>query len=258
VIDLHCHLLPGIDDGPKTLDGSLAMARAAAAAGTHTMVATPHIDGRYGVVPADVPAMVEQLRANLAEAHVELAVLPGGEIELSRLSELTAEELDAVRIGGGPWLLLEAPLSASAGDFHLFVDRLRRRGQRIMLAHPERSPLFQRRPERLAELVGEGVLCSLTSSALLGRFGRGVRAFALRLLADGLVHNVASDSHDAVQRGPELLAGLHAAERELPGLLDQADWLTRAMPEAVIAGAPLPERPGGLRRRRGLRRLMAR
>jgi protein-tyrosine phosphatase len=258
VIDLHCHLLPGIDDGPRTLDGSLALARAAAAAGTRAMVATPHIDDRWGVVPAEVPVAVEQLRASLAEAQIELDVLPGGEIELSRLSELSPEELDAVRIGGGPWLLLEAPLGAAAGDFHLFVDRLRRSGQRIMLAHPERCPLFQRRPDRLAELVAEGVLCSLTSSALLGRFGRTVRSFALTLLADGLIHNVASDSHDAVRRGPELLAGLQAAERELPGLLEQADWLTRAVPEAVIAGAPLPERPEAPRRRRGLRRLIAR
>jgi protein-tyrosine phosphatase len=258
VIDLHCHVLPGIDDGPASVEGSLAMARAAAAAGTRTLVATPHIDERYGVPPGHVPAAVERLRAALADAHIDVEVRPGGEIELGRLAQLTTEEVDEVRLGGGPWMLLEAPLSASVGDFHLFVGRLRGRGERIVLAHPERCPLFHRRPERLAELVADGVLCSLTSAALVGRFGRTVRSFALEMLAGGLVHNVASDSHDAVHRGPELLSGLHAAERELPGVLAQADWLTRAVPEAVLSGAPLPDAPEPPRRRRGLRRLLAR
>ena len=259
MIDLHCHVLPAIDDGPRTLDESLALARAAAAAGTRTMVATPHIDERWGVAPRDVPSAVQSLRDALEEAHIELDVRSGGEIELGRLSELDAAELDAVRLGEGRWLLIEAPLSqASAGSFHLFVAELRRRGEPVVIAHPERCPLFQRRPDRLVGLVDAGVLCSLTSSALLGRFGRTVRSFALGMLEQGLVHNVASDCHDAVQRGPELLAGLHAAERELPGVLEQADWLTRAVPAAVIAGQAVPEGPPPpAPRRRGLRRLLA-
>jgi protein-tyrosine phosphatase len=221
-------------------------------------VATPHIDERWRVDPAGVPAAVERMRAALEQAHIELDVRAGGEVDLTRLTDLSPEELDAVRLGGGPYILLESPHRGSRGPgFHTAVLQLRRRGEPIVLAHPERCPAFQRRPDHLAELVDAGVLCSITSSALLGRFGGPVRSFALRLLRDGLVHNVASDAHEPRRRGPELLAGLQAAERELPGVLGQADWFTREVPEAVLAGAPppprppLPARPGRLRRRLG-------
>ncbi len=259
MIDLHCHLLPGVDDGPPDLEASLALARAAAGTGTRTIVATPHIDRRWGVEPADVPAAVDRVRAALQDAHVELEVRPGGEVDVARLAELTPDELDSVRLGGGPYVLLESPHATSRGaGFHTAVAQLCRRGERILLAHPERCPIFHRRPGDLADLVRAGALCSITSSALLGRFGGTVREFALRMLRDGLVHNVASDAHEAQRRGPELLAGLQAAERELPGLLRQADWLTRDVPAAVLSGGPLPPRPPLPSRRRRLRRPLRR
>ena len=259
MIDLHFHLLPGVDDGPPDLEASLALARAAAAAGTRTIVATPHIDRRWGVDPDSVPGAVDRMRATLRDAHVELDVRPGGEVDLYRLADLRPEQLDAVRLGGGPYLLLECPHSDARGTgFPDAVARLRRRGEAIVLAHPERAPGFLRRPDDLAGLVEAGVLCSITSSALLGRFGGPVRDFALRLLREGLVHNVASDAHEPRRRGPELLAGLQAAERELPGVLGQANWLTCDVPSAVLAGEPLPERPELPRRVRGLRRWLRR
>jgi protein-tyrosine phosphatase len=259
VIDLHCHLLPGVDDGPASTEDALALARAAAAAGTTTLVVTPHIDHKWRVDPLEVPTRVESMRAILADAHIAVDVLSGGEVALARLTELRPAEVEAVRLGGGPYILLESPhRSAGAAEFHIWVHNLRRRGESVVLAHPERSPIFLKNPERLDALVADGVLLSITGSALLGRFGRTVQGFALRLLRDGLVHNVASDSHDARRRGPELLAGLHAAERDLPGVLGQADWLTREVPNAVIAGASLPPRPELPERPRGLRRLLGR
>jgi len=255
VIDLHCHLLPGIDDGPEDLEASLALARAAAAAGTRTIVATPHIDHRHGVDPSSVPEAVERMRAALHDAHIELDVQPGGEVDLTRMADLTAPELDAVRLGGAAYVLVECPHTEARGaGFHTAIAQLRRRGEAIVLAHPERCPAFHRRPDRLRELVELGVLTSMTSSALLGRFGGTVKAFSLRLLREGLVHNVASDAHEPRRRGPELLAGLHAAERQLPGVLGQADWLTQGVPAAILAGGtpppgpPLPEAPRGMRR----------
>jgi protein-tyrosine phosphatase len=255
MIDLHCHLLPGIDDGPATMEDSLALARAAAAAGTTMMVATPHIDDQWGVRADEVPAAVRRVRAALAEEGIQLEVTSGGEIALARFSELSPPELDAVRLGGGPYVLIECPHSPTAGDFHAFIQMLRIRGHRIVLAHPERCPLFQQRLDPLHELVADGVLCSITASSLVGRFGQRVRRFTLGLLRDGLVHNVASDSHDPVSRSPDILTGLHAAERDLPGLGAQIDWFTREAPEAILAGGPLPPRPELPRpRRRGLLR----
>jgi protein-tyrosine phosphatase len=259
VIDLHCHLLPGIDDGPGTLEEALALARAAAAGGTRTMIATPHIDHRWNVEPTEVAGMVERMREALAEAHIELDVRAGGEIALSRLGDLEPAQVMAVRLGGGPYMLLECPHRPTAGtEFHAFVHRLRDRGEPIVLAHPERSPVFQRQPDLLAGLVRDGVLTSITAASLLGSFGRTVQSFSLRLLREGLVHNVASDSHDAERRGPELLAGLQAAEREVPGAVRMADWLTRQVPEAILAGDELPLRPELPPQRGGVRRWLDR
>ena len=258
MIDLHCHLLPGIDDGPENIDEALALARAAAAAGTRTIVATPHVDHRWGVVPLTIAPSAVLVSAALSEAGIELEVRSGAEVALPRLPELRDHELDAVRLGEGPYLLIESPHSAAAGHFHTFVRTLIERGHAIVLAHPERCPGFQRQPERLAELVEVGALCSITSSSLTGRFGSTARELALDMLAGGLVHDVASDSHDALRRSPELLAGIYAAERDLPGLAAHAHWLTHEAPAAILAGAQLPSRPplpqragarGGRRRR---------
>jgi protein-tyrosine phosphatase len=254
VIDLHSHLLPGIDDGPKSVEEALALARAAAAAGTRTLVATPHIDHRWKVDPLEVPDRVRRMREALADAHIELDVQQGGEIALTRLTDLDSDQLDAVRLGGGPYILLEAPHRTTSGtEFPIAVDHLRRRGESIVLAHPERSPTFRRNPDTLAALVSGGVLTSITAASLLGTFGTTVQTFSLRLLRDGLVHNVASDSHEAHRRGPELLAGLLAADREVPGMLGQADWLTRDVPAAVLAGHEIPPRPELPQRRAGMR-----
>jgi protein-tyrosine phosphatase len=255
VIDLHCHLLPGIDDGPPTLHDSLELARAAAAAGTRKIVATPHIDLHWGVDPSDVAEMVDRMREALADARIELEVETGGEIALTRLADLDPGQVRAVRLGGGPYMLLECPHRPTAGsEFSTFVARLLAQGESVLLAHPERSPTFQRHPENLAALVRDGAVTSVTASSLLGAFGSTVRTFSLRLLSEGLVHNLASDSHDAERRGPSLLAGLHAAERELPGALRLADWLTVHVPRAILSGGelplhpPLPKRPSAFQR----------
>ena len=258
MIDLHCHLIPGVDDGPETLEDSVALARASVEAGIRTAVATPHLDHRWEVPPEEIEPGVARVRGALADAGIELEVLCGAEIALPRFGELSPAQLDMVRLGGGPYLLIESPHTPAAGDFHTFLRVLRKRGHAVLLAHPERCPTLQRRPDRVAELVAAGVLCSVTSGALGGRFGGPVREFALELLERGLVHNVASDSHSAGLRGPDLLDGLAAADAELPGILDQADWFTRAVPEAILAGRDLPPQPVPPQRRGGLRRLFAR
>jgi protein-tyrosine phosphatase len=256
VIDLHSHILPGIDDGPDYLEGSLALARAAVAAGTTTIAATPHIDSRLGLRPTDRDAPLAALRAALDEQHVGLTVVAGGEIALERYLELTPEELDLLRLGDGPFLLLECPLSQAAGGFDRFLSTLLSRGVRMLLAHPERCPDFQRRPDRLADLVRSGALAQVTSASLSGRFGRTVQGAALHMLSEGLVHDLSSDAHDAAVRGPDLREGLEAAERALPGAAALADWLAVDVPRAILDGSPTPRRPAvvltAAPRRRGL------
>jgi protein-tyrosine phosphatase len=258
VIDLHSHILPGLDDGPSTMAGSLELARAAVGAGTATILATPHVNDDAGIEPARIAAGLEELRAALAEADIPLEVLPGGEIAIWRLIDLDDDTLRALALGGGPYLLVESPFSPVVGDFEPMVLDLHARGHRVLLAHPERCPAFQRDPARLQRLVEAGALVQITAGSMSGGFGSTVRRFTVAVLREGLAHVVASDAHDHVRRPPGLRAGFPALERELPGIGVQAHWLTESVPRAVLDGGPLPARPplpkpAGFLRRLGLR-----
>jgi len=243
VIDLHCHILPGIDDGPPDMAAALALARALVAAGTHTVAATPHVDEHFGLDPRDFPARVEEVRVALAAEGIPLEVVAGGEIALSRLPDLDDDDLRAVALGGGPYVLLECPLANAAPMLESAVELLLQRGHGVLLAHPERSPAIQREPDRLAQMIEAGALSQLTAGALAGDFGQTVRHVAVHLLRWELVHCVASDAHDATRRGPEMLAGIRGAERDVPGLEDRAAWLTEDVPAAILAGDDPPEPP---------------
>lgn len=241
MIDLHCHILPGIDDGPRTLEDSLDIARAAVAAGTTTIVATPHVSWDWPEnTSASIAQKVAEVNAALLDARLDLEVRPGGEVALTRALDLTDKELEALGLGGGRWLLLECPLSPVAAGVEAAVNALRARGHRnILLAHPERVPAFQRDPEMLARLVADGVLTSVTAGAFTGRFGKDVQRFARRLLADGLVHDVASDAHSTVRRPPEIGPVLREAGLEEAVV----DWLGQGVPLAILQGTVLPPRP---------------
>jgi protein-tyrosine phosphatase len=243
VIDLHTHILPGVDDGPETIEGSLAIARSAVAAGTRTLVATPHINRAYDLDPPRVLEAAQLLREALDREGIELELLTGGEISIRRLARLHEEEIDALRLGDGPYLLIESPLTSGAWELTEVVERLHSDGYGVLLAHPERCPGFHRDPALLQGLVAQGALCSITAGALAGRFGGTVNRFALKLLREGLVHDVASDTHDTRRRSPELRAPLNIAAERLPGLDGQAKWLTEGVPAAILAGEPLPECP---------------
>jgi protein-tyrosine phosphatase len=243
VIDIHCHLLPGLDDGPANLPEAVAMAGAAVASGTTTIVATPHIDHTWRVRPQLIPPRAAALREALSDRGIDLQIKTGAEIALSRLTDLSRGELAGLRLGSGPYLLLECPLSTTAGDFDLMLLTIHSREQAIVLAHPERSPLFQQEPARLARLVEAGLLCSITAGSIRGAFGEPVRRFSIELLREGLVHDLSSDAHDHLNRPPGIADALASAEPELPGISSQQEWLTLLAPAAILAGEPLPPRP---------------
>jgi protein-tyrosine phosphatase len=250
VIDLHCHVLPGIDDGPETIEGSVALARAAAAAGTRTLVATPHVSSRYHNDAATIAQLVDELNVRLASEGVPLEVLPGAEIAIASVVEIESRQLPRLGLGGGQWLLMEPPFTPIVTGLENILSSLQREGHRILLAHPERCPAFHRDPAMLESLVASGVITSITAGSLVGRFGGEVRRFAVGLVRDGMVHNVASDAHDPTQRPPGM-----AAELEHAGLGPLAEWLTGMVPTAILSGEEIPPRPAGALdgARRGLR-----
>jgi protein-tyrosine phosphatase len=239
VIDLHCHLLPGIDDGPETIEGSVALARGAAAAGMSTVVATPHVNRLYPNDAETITRSVAELRGRLGRDGVELEVRPGAEIAITRLADIAPAQLRRLSLGGGPWLLVEPPFTPVATNLDAILMELQDRGHRVLLAHPERCQAFHRDPGMLGSLVREGVLTSITAGALIGRFGEEVRRFALSLAREGLIHNVASDAHDDAQRPPGM-----ARELEQAGLGPLAEWLTEVVPAAILEGEEtIPPRP---------------
>jgi protein-tyrosine phosphatase len=243
VVDLHSHILPGLDDGADDIEVSLGMARIAVGEGVRTMAATPHVNFDFTFDPDTVMSRVGELNAALADADLALTVLPGAEISMPSAAELTDGELASLSIGGGRTLLIESPYLKGVASMEDLLFDLQLRDFRVLLSHPERCPIFQDDPDRLRRIVARDVYCAVNSGSLAGAFGRRVRAFAVDLVRGGLVHSIASDAHDEEHRPPGLLAGIRAAEQELPGLTDQADWYTRDAPTALATGKQLPARP---------------
>jgi protein-tyrosine phosphatase len=244
MIDLHCHVLPGVDDGPATVERAVALARRAEADGIATIAATPHVDASYPAVGSGrIRAEVRALQERLDAAGVSIRLLTGGEVSATRAVETGDAELRALSLGGSGWLLLECPLSPTlAPGFTAVARSVARRGHRILLAHPERSPLFLRSPQLLDELVGEGMLAQLTAGSLTGRYGRPARALALDLIARGTAHVVASDGHG--EHRPATIARELREAGVDPAL---GRWLTVGVPDALLAGRPLPDRPAPAR-----------
>ena len=249
MIDTHSHVLAGLDDGAETLDESVAIARRAAAEGVTAMVATPHIRDDFDVAIGELPDRVAELNGALRAAELELIVHQGGEVALYRLDDLSDDDLRSVSFGGAsPYVLVETPYGSVPAGFEEALFRLALRGFTAVVAHPERSPSFQRHPERMTGLAERGMLLQLTAGALSGAFGRAARDLAERLIARGEAHVVGSDVHHP--HGTR--TGLREARDRLEGSgrAEIAAWMTEDAPAALLAGTPLPPRPAAPERPR--------
>jgi protein-tyrosine phosphatase len=212
-IDLHCHILPGVDDGPATLGESLRLGRLAAADGTGHVVATPHVSD---VDPDTIPERVRELQASFDLDSVPVGLSPGGEVDLASAFDLGEATLAA--IAQGPrrrrWILLEAPLRASPPSAVAeAVATLRSRGFGSVIAHPERSPmLMSDGAVALRQLVAAGARVQVSASSLVGAHGDATTKAALALLRWGIPHVIASDAHSA-ERPPRLREAARAVAR---------------------------------------------
>lgn len=253
MIDLHCHVLPGLDDGPLGSDASLAMLRVLEADGVQTVVATPHLRADYpNVVASELADRCRALRAQAAEAGCAIGVAAGGEVDIDWALNAAPGDLRAVSLrGAGTDLLLETPHGRLPAGFEDSVVALTHSGFRVTLAHPELNPVLQRAPERLGGLVRAGVLLQVSARSLL-RDDRRSRSAALarHLVRDGLCHVLATDAHSAGPwRAPDLSRGVLAAA-QLAGA--RAEWMVTDAPAAILAGAPLPAAPATAPSPRGL------
>jgi protein-tyrosine phosphatase len=251
-VDIHAHVLPGIDDGPSDLEGALAMLRAAAESGTTTIASTPHLRSDYPDVHVDELAQrCQALREEIAREGIEISLVSGAEVSLVWALEASADKLKlATYDQRGTDLLIETPSLTVAGLDRLLYE-LRVKGLRVTLAHPERNPEFQRDPSRLEDLVRQGVLLQPTAAALIraGRRSPSTR-LAQHLCAEGLAHALASDGHRAASW--RAVTSLGAAEDEVAAFVgpERARWMIHDAPAAILAGDVLPEPPPIAERRR--------
>jgi protein-tyrosine phosphatase len=233
LIDLHTHILPGVDDGPRDLAGSLTMAEVAQANGIRVLVATPHVrEDHPRVRPSEIGDLARAVDAELASHGIDVRVVPGAELAITRAVDMSDDELRVVTLGGnGTDLLLETPHGPLPSVFETIARDLMARGFRVTLAHPELSRDVQKRPDVLRRLVEAGALVQLTAESLDARWSRRGR-LARQALKEGLAHVVASDAHSATWRPPDLSAAR--------ALGDLGRWLTVDAPRAILAGRELP------------------
>lgn len=244
MIDLHTHVLPGVDDGPATIAESLEMLADCVKSGVHAVAATPHVRDDYPTTAAVMEHGVATLRRKAEAESIRLEILTGGEISLDRLSTTPTAELRRFGLGGSSrYLLVEFPYYGWPPNLAEQLAALRSIGFWAVLAHPERNDQVQAAPARLEPLVDNGAVIQLTAASVAGMLGRRTQATAHRLLELGLGHLVASDLH---ARGTR--AGLAAAVRDIPDEL-LAQWLTTEVPQAIVSDNTIPLRPFGRRRR---------
>ena len=244
MIDLHCHILPGVDDGAKTPEESVEMARLAGRDGIRTIVATPHLfKGNEG--PPDfglLEGRTEALKKALDEGGVEVAIKRGGEVHIghSLVAEVNRHRGDLV-IDGGAYMFVEfPPYHVYPGVRNLFFELLSL-GVVPIIAHPERNSVFARNPEILYDLVQAGALVQANRGSFMGVYGRTAEAAAVRLLEHNLVHFIGSDGHDTVSL-PPLLADAVERVGQMIGK-EKAGALVNDNPRAVLENKDIPYLP---------------
>ena len=232
-IDLHCHLLPGVDDGARDLADAVAMARQAQADGIAAVCATPHIRPDHAVAIEELPGRLAELSAAVRAAGCQTRILPGGEVATTAVDQLDDDDLKAVALGGSPrWILLEPPPGPLDHRVKSAALALRRRGFRALIAHPERH-LAPALPERLAELVDLGALVQVTAAALTDEI---TRPGMLDLARARVIHVLGSDAHSPRAGRPMALSGAIEVLGTVEPVRRHLDWVAHAAPRAIVAG----------------------
>ena len=201
--DIHCHLLPGIDDGAKNWDDTLEMAAMALADGTETIICTPHQLGSYSHRTGDeIRTLVSQTQKVLDEHQIPLLILPGADVRIDSDMIDRLRSGDCVSLGDHRrHVLLELPHEMYM-PLEPVLNQLRGIKMLGILSHPERNQGILRQPELLAPLVSSGCLMQITAESLLGVFGEQPQRLTEWMLLRGLVHFVASDGHSPRRRKP--------------------------------------------------------
>ncbi|MDR0181654.1 tyrosine-protein phosphatase [Lysobacter arvi] len=240
--DLHCHLLPGIDDGPVDLDTALEMARMAVADGIATIACTPHIyPGVYENTSDGIRAAIDRFRRELADRDIPLALVEGADVHI-------APDLhDGIRAGriptlaGSRYLLLEPPHHIAPPRFEDTVFELMTQGIVPVITHPERLTWVDSHYEVFRRLALRGAWMQITAGSLTGRFGSRPKAAAERFVGEGLCMILATDAHHPRRRPPLLREAREAAERLVGSA--EAEHMVSTRPAGIVRDLPPAELP---------------
>ena len=234
MIDLHCHLLPGIDDGSPDLETSLEMARIAVADGIVTMACTPHIyPGVYENNGERIRRGIEKLQQALDTGRIPLKLVAGADAHMAPELLARLRSGDAPSLAGSRYFLLEPPHHVAPPRFADFVFNLLAAGFVPLITHPERLTWIEAHYATFCDLVDQGAWMQVTAGSLTGRFGSRPRYWGERLLDEGRVHVLATDSHGVTRRPPLLAEGRAAAERRVG--LGESWHLVRTRPAGILA-----------------------
>jgi protein-tyrosine phosphatase len=234
VIDLHAHMIPGLDDGVATIEEASGVARAALADGVRTIAATPHVREDYPTTPEQMETGVEQVRRAFAAAGIAVEIVHGGEIELARLGRMDVEELRRFSLGQrGRHVLIECPNRGWPPALDSIAGYLRQFGLVPILTHPERNAAIQDRPRLLERMVAEGALVQLTARSFAPAGNAAARSTAFRLLDLELAHLIGSDTHG--WGSPTLRAAAEAI-----GDSELVRRLVVEVPAEILAAEPAP------------------
>lgn len=201
MIDIHCHILPSLDDGAKDLSESLAMAEAAVKEGIHTIIATPHYKNNlFENKSIDILGAVEELGRHLKEANIPLTLLPGQEPRISGefLSDVANQEI--LTLANTKYLFIELPNGHVPRYTEQLLFDIQLEGLIPIIVHPERNTEIIEQPDLLYRFVKKGALTQVTAASITGAFGKKIRRFSFDLIENQLTHFIASDAHNLTNR----------------------------------------------------------
>jgi protein-tyrosine phosphatase len=231
--EIHFHLLPGIDDGPSSIEESVALAIAAAAEGTRTIVTTPHVHPQFVTDPSTLPDRVHEVRSRLAKERINVEVVCGGELDIEMVARCSDQQLNTIAHGpvNRRWLLLEAPLRGLDESYTAAAEELRARGFAVVVAHPERAlDGSDAGWQAIEREIAVGSPLQINAWSVAGLYGERARNIALNLLRRAPRAVIASDAHGG-SRMPALWLALDAlAAIGIP----QATRLVAEEPKALL------------------------